>query len=107
MAEKGISTMRKHADTIVIIISIIIMIACIIGMVYMVNAFIHRNDNVEWQTGTYPIDWRITYPNNYEILYRTTYKNGLTAEYWVAVTREDYFSAWRIYHPSEDMTIGG
>lgn len=36
------------------------------------------------------VDASYTPPNTYEICYRTTFSNGLTAEHWEQVSKEEY-----------------
>lgn len=41
------------------------------------------------------LDRRFTAPDTYELLYRTVFENGLTADIWRKVTREEYYDVGR------------
>lgn len=82
---------------ILIIFSIIGLILCLIGCVWIIVDTVSwsLNEEYAWEYGTVVIDRRFTRPDNYELLYRTTYENGLSVDRWIAVTREEYFDEWR------------
>ena len=44
--------------------------------------------------GTEIIDRRITADNTYELLYKTTYSNGLSVSQWHEVDWDDYIRLW-------------
>ena len=46
--------------------------------------------DVYYKAGTDIIDKRYTPPNTYEVLYRTTFANGLSVDTWREVSREEY-----------------
>lgn len=45
---------------------------------------------IDYKAGTKVIDRRYTPPDTYEVLYRTTFTNGLTVTMWRGVSREEY-----------------
>ena len=98
--------MTKIIDRILLILAVIALIASVIGAVYVTADVTGSADEREaiaetvsetitWTVGTAVINRRFTRPDNYELLYRTTYENGLSIDRWVAVTREEYFNVGR------------
>ena len=85
-------------DRILIILALLALVASVIGAVYVTEDVIgsaHESETVTWTVGRTVIDRRFTRPDNYELLVRTTYENGLSVDRWIAVTREEYFNVGR------------
>lgn len=80
-----------------VIFAIITLILCMISAVWIIVDTVSWSVDEEyaWEYSTVVIDRRFTRPDNYELLYRTTYENGLSVDRWIAVTREEYFDEWR------------
>ena len=45
---------------------------------------------IYYEAGVEIIDWRYTPPDTYELLYKTTFENGLSIEQWKAVTEFEF-----------------
>ena len=75
---------------IVIVTAIILIVAFFVFMMKMVG----DTNRIVYNAGTEIIDRRFTRPDTYELLYKTTFENGLSVEQWVSVTREDYIERW-------------
>ena len=90
--------MNKIIDRILIVLAALVLIACVIGAIYITEDVInsmHESETITWTVGKTVINRRFTRPDNYELLVRTTYENGLSVDRWVAVTREEYFNVGR------------
>ena len=75
---------------IVLLTAIILIVAFFIFMIKMVA----DTNRIVYDAGTEIIDRRFTRPDTYELLYKTTFENGLSVEQWVSVTREEYVERW-------------
>lgn len=90
----------KH--TILTITSIVVLIAAFIILSVMVIDKLgsieiaeHEDQTEPFVTGTEIIDRRISADNTtYELLYKTTYSNGLSVSQWQEVDWDDYIRLW-------------
>ncbi len=76
---------------------LILLLLVIIGLVIGKLGSIEPADQSEtevYEVGTQIIDRRCRYPDSFELLYKTTYSNGLSVEQWQEVDWNDYITLW-------------
>lgn len=90
--------MKHNILTILSVAALIIAFVIISGMVIGKLGSIEiaeQEDQIEpFVTGTEIIDRRITADDTYELLYKTTYSNGLSVSQWHEVDWDDYIRLW-------------
>lgn len=85
--------MTKFVSALLFALALVMLIISMIGAMYIIIDY--NREDICYEVGTDVVGWRFTRPDNYELLYRTTFENGLSVDRWISVTREVYFTEMR------------
>ena len=78
----------------IMILVFVILSGMVIGKLGSIEIDAHEDQTEAVVTGTEIIDRRITNSDTYELLYKTTYSNGLSVCQWYEVDWDDYIRLW-------------
>lgn len=88
-------TWINTAAIVALIIAFIVISGMVIGKLGSIEIAEHEDQTEPVVTGTEIIDRRISADNTtYELLYKTTYSNGLSISEWREVDWDDYIRLW-------------
>ena len=88
-------TMINTAAIVALIIAFIVISGMVIGKLGSIEIAEHEDQTEPVVTGTEIIDRRISADNTtYELLYKTTYSNGLSVSQWHEVDWDDFIRLW-------------
>lgn len=88
-------TMINTAAIVALIIAFVIISGMVIGKLGSIEIAEHEEQTEPFVTGTEIVNRRISADNTtYELLYKTTYSNGLSISEWREVDWDDYIRLW-------------